>query len=138
MGEFCRWYAAGARPDGDSCLGDVGRSDKDFVGMDAVEAEEPYSTADAEAVHVALGKRDIALERQRMLEMWGLHMCILAQQRAFEKAVTSTQDLAEAECQREALLRASSWHCTHRCSSHHTPRYQSEENKQNELGTDLA
>lgn len=79
--------------------------------------------------------RQRVLERQRWLETLGLDMYSPAQC-CDEGAVMLKQGLAEEVSVYEALCRASSCYAHHGSLRH--MEHQTEENKQNELGTDLS
>jgi hypothetical protein len=98
-------------------------------------AVEWHSTVERPAEVGLKGRRQKGLERARWLEMMGLDTHIPAR-RCDEEAVTLKQDLVEAASACEALGKASSC-CAHHDSPHRT-KHQTEENKQNELSTDLS
>ena len=96
---------------------------------------EWHSTVERPVEEGLKGTQQKGLERQRWLEMVGLDRYTPAR-RCDEEAVTLKQDLVEAASVCEALGRASSC-CAHHDSPHRT-EHQTEENKQNELSTDLS
>lgn len=77
-----------------------------------------------------------ALEKQWWLEKLGLDRCVLAR-RCDQEAVTRRQVVAGEVWECENLDVASSC-CSHHGCPHHKEHHQTEENGQNELGTDLS